>query len=471
MSTAYNGFVKRFTPAIILLVILLLIVLPYLVTGYREEAQAKQALEQKQYQRASRLFNSAAKKLLWRTDLYEQAGIASYLDNDYSLAVQQFERAHITSAQGWDYFGLAYYLNNQPQQAVDMWQTGAQNFPNYPLYYRRLSLHYHNEKNYDLELQALTSYLALKQDDASAQYDMGIILLLDSPDEARTHLQLASSLDGEFEPASRSLITALEVSAQESDEASAMIVLGRALGLVDEWDLARSAFERAIHVDEENAEAWAWLGEANQQTGQSGSVELERALALDARSAVVRSLRGLYWKRLGKDQQALNEYLLAAQYEPENPAWLAAAAEMYVQTGDLVQALTFYQRATELAPNETTYWRLLADFCASNNLFVEDVGLPAAQKAVELAPDDALALHALGWNYYVTGRLTLAEQTLNQAIKLAPNLYIAYIHLGLTHLSQSNFTAAYNDLTFVRDADKDGEAGKIAQDLLKQYFP
>ncbi len=116
----------------------------------------------------------------------------------------------------------------------------------------------------------------------------------------------------------------------------------------------------------------------------------------------------------------LAEYLLAAEYEPKNPAWQASIGDAQLKLGDLSAALTAYQLATELAPDEATYWRLLAIFCAENGVHVEDVGLPAAQKAVEIAPDDPFALDALGWSYLASGRYANAEQTLMDVIDRFP---------------------------------------------------
>ncbi len=114
------------------------------------------------------------------------------------------------------------------------------------------------------------------------------------PEQALTNLMLASSLDPGFDPAVQTLRSALNLSATQPDASQQMVTIGRSLGLVQEWDLALAAFEKAISLDEENAEAWAWLGEAKQQIGQSGLVELDKAVALDHTSVVVRGLRGLY---------------------------------------------------------------------------------------------------------------------------------------------------------------------------------
>jgi cytochrome c-type biogenesis protein CcmH/NrfG len=167
----------------------------------------------------------------------------------------------------------------------------------------------------------------------------------------------------------------------------------------------------------------------------------------------------------------LAEYKLAAEYEPENPAWLASIGDAYIQLGDLAAALTAYQRATELAPNESTYWRLLAVFCAGNGVRVEDIGLPAAQKAVDLAPDDIAVLDALGWSYSVSGRHYTAEQTLLDVIARDPNYLPARLHLAMNYLAQGNQVAAYTELAHIRDNDPDGANGQLAEEILKQYFP
>jgi tetratricopeptide (TPR) repeat protein len=102
---------------------------------------------------------------------------------------------------------------------------------------------------------------------------------------------------------------------------------------------------------------------------------------------------------------------------------------------------------------------------------LEDVGLPAAQKAVEIAPDDPSALDALGWAYLSSGNYVSAEQTLLDVINRFPNYLPAHIHLAMTYLAQGNRPAAYDKLNYVQSADPNGADGETAGQLLKQYFP
>jgi tetratricopeptide (TPR) repeat protein len=302
-------------------------------------------------------------------------------------------------------------------------------------------------------------------------YRLGVLLVVLEPDQAVSELMLASSLDPEFDPAAQTLIAALNLSAVQPDSSRQMVTNGRGLGLVQEWVLSAAAFAKAIELDAQNAEAWAWLGEAKQQLGQDGRGELDRALSLDSRSATVRALRGLYWNRQSKYPQVLAEYLLAAEYEPGNPIWQASIGDAYARLGDLPAALAAYQKASGLAPDDPTYFRLLAVFCAQNGVHVELVGLPAAQKAAELAPADPITLDVLGWTYLASGRYFTAEQILQDVITRAPEYLPARLHLAMTFLAQGKHDAAYVELVHIRDADPQGADGLFAAQLLTQYFP
>ena len=267
------------------------------------------------------------------------------------------------------------------------------------------------------------------------------------------------------------MLFALKAAGNESDPARRLVIIGRGLGLVEEWGLASSAFEKATNQDGTNAEAWAWLGEARQHQGQDGRQELDKALALGPQDPVVHALRGLYWRRKGNYPNALAEDQKALQIDPANPAWQVTVGEAYTLNGDLVSALSAYQKGTSLAPNDASYWRLLAMFCADNNVQVLQIGLPAAQKAAELAPADAQALDALGYSYLRAGYLYNAEQNLLKAVKAAPELAETHLHLAETYLQKGDRTSALDQLTLARQLDTNGPTGQFAEQLIKEYYP
>jgi tetratricopeptide (TPR) repeat protein len=278
-------------------------------------------------------------------------------------------------------------------------------------------------------------------------------------------------LDPEYESAVETMRSTINYASLESDESKKLVIIGRGLGLVNEWPLAAEAFRQAVAVDEENAEAWAWLGEAEQQLGQEGRAELDKALSLERTNPIVRSLRGLYWTRQDRGDQALAEYLLAAEYDPDNPAWQVSIGDAYALRGDLQAGLAAYFRATEMDPTNANVWLALAVFSTRYNLQVEDVGLPAARKAVDLSGEDPLALDMLGWTLALLERYDEAQEALEQALSLDPELALAHLHLGIVAMQVDDWEAAHDHLRQARDLDADGLVGEQAQLLLNQYFP
>lgn len=450
--------------------LLAFIVAPILFTGYSEIKQAETAWKDKDFASAAESYLHAVQVFPWRKDLWENAGLAASANGNAADAILFLARAPKLSEQGWAALGLSYFNVGDVPSALKTYQQGLRSYDS-PTLYAGLAFIYRQQKGWLAESEALKNQSRLDAGDVYAHYRLGLLLAFLDPEHSLSELMLASSLDPETDPAVQTLRAALNLSTTQADPSQQMLTIGRALGLVQEWELAVAAFDKAITIDPKNAEAWAWLGEAKQQTGQDGRDELDQAVSLNRSSVVIHALRGLYWNRQKEYSRMLTEYLQAAELEPDNPAWQVEIGNAYSKNGDLASAFSAYQRATELAPKESTYWRLLAVFCAENGVHLEDAGLPAAQKAVELSPQDPFSLDALGWSYLSSGRYANAEKVLLDGIALFPDHLPSHIHLAMTYLAQGNQAAAFNELTFVRNADAGGSDGLIAEKLLARYFP
>jgi len=460
---------------LIMLAILGLVFTPLVLTGNTELQQAELKMDMGDFSDAAMHYARSARLLPWRQDLWEQAGMAQFFAGKFTEALPLFERAntnHVLSAEGWDWLGQSYWRTGDHQSAQASWNAGLENYPSYTKYYVHLSMIYFAQGDLAAEKQALERWLASETEaSAAAHYRLGQLLILSDPDRALKELILASSLEPEYDPAMETLRSTINLAALESDESRRLVVTGRGLGLVNEWPLAEQAFRQAVAADVEYAEAWAWLGEAEQQLGLDGRAELDEALKLGCQNPIVRSLRGLYWVRQEKYSQALTEYSLAAEHDPENPAWQFSIGEMYAMLGDLPLALERYQRATEIAPTDASTWRLLADFCSKYNVQVEEIGLPAARMAVELAEDDPITLDTLGWTLTLLERYEEAQDTLEQALELYPDFALGYFHLGIVALQTDDWQSALENLQIARDLNPGGPVGEQAQVLLNQYFP
>jgi tetratricopeptide (TPR) repeat protein len=363
-------------------------------------------------------------------------------------------------------WGDVYYLNNDRERARQVWEEAlTQKDPSAQLYSRLADIYRFNGENAKAT-EYLQKYVSAYPEDTSAHYRLGLLLILSDPERASAELLFAAQHDPQFDPAVQTLRTALNLASLNDSPAERFVILGRGLGLVNEWALARAAFEAAVEAEERNAEAWAWLGEAKQQTGKDGSADLDRALALDPNSAAVRGLRGLYFQRVGNFRQALAEFQAAAALEPDNPTWLVSIGESYAKLGDLIRALEAYQAATRLAPEDVKYWRLLAIFCAQNNINISDVGLPAAQKAFAIGRVDTDSLDLLGWLLTLDANYEEAERMLNHALQLDSQNPSAHLHLGMLYLQTNKREQAYEHFTQARDLGS--EDAKV---FLSLYFP
>ncbi|NJC95022.1 MAG: tetratricopeptide repeat protein [Anaerolineae bacterium] len=453
--------------ASVLFLIFLAVSLPVVWSGYSELRQARDVSS---YVEAAEHYRAAARRIPWRPDLYELAGHAYYHAELYALADAAYQKAFrrgALSAEGWVAWGDVNYLDQKPQRAAELWEQGLHEPNPSEKLYSRLAQTYQENKQYSKAAQSLQNYVLVHADDAPARYRLGLLLTLSDRDAALSELINASQLDPQFDPAVQTLRTALNLASLNDSPSMRLVITGRGLGLVEEWELARAAFEEAVKLDENNAEAWAWLGEAEQHTaGDEAFLHLEKALDLNPESATVRGLRGLYFQRVGNNRAALDEFQAAARSEPENPAWMVSIGESYSKLGDLILALEAYQYAVTLAPEQAEYYRLLAGYCAQNNINIRDVGVPAAQKAVQLAPEDPLALDVLGWLLLLDGRHFEAERILLQAVALDPQLASAHFHLALLYFQTDNRAAMYAQLIQARDLGS-AEAGN----LLEQYFP
>lgn len=451
------------------MLLMLSVFVPMLFAGISSLRRAEEAQQRGEFHIAAQEYAHAARFLFWRGDLYEQAGISAAQAGQFSSAVDYFSQGADFSEQGWVWLCTAHIQLEDLSSAIEACNEGVKSY-DAPSLYQLLAFIHRAQKDTQAERTALENQTRLDKTDAYAAYRLGLLLTLSSPEAALTELTRASTLNPEVDSAVQTLRAALALSGQESDPSTQRIIIGQAFGLVQDWELAHAAFEQAVSLDVKNAEAWAWLGEAKQHLGGDGSEELDQALALDRKSANVHALRALRWSRLGDFEKMLAEYRYAAGLEPENPRWQVGMAEAYTKSGDLISALAAYRSAVELAPDQADYLRLLAIFCAENNVQVEQVGLPAAQKAVTLSANDPVSLAALGYVYLSSGRYASAEESLTLAITLAPDYYPAHLHLALTYLAQGNRIAAFNSLTYVRDAPGAGADAETARQLLDKYF-
>jgi Flp pilus assembly protein TadD len=249
---------------------------------------------------------------------------------------------------------------------------------------------------------------------------------------------------------------------------------------MEEWELAVQAFRQATRIRADYAEAWAFLGEALQHlipsststiTEAAGLEELETALELDPRSIAANVLMGIYWQRQNQYDRALGYIRSASNLSPENPMLHAELGRVLARTGDLAKAQQRYERAIDLAPQDPTYWRLLAEFSLHYQLQVHQIALPAARQSIILSAGDAQSLDIMAQTLIILGDNLNAERYLWRALEKDGGYVPAHLHLGIIYMNQGEVVLARQQFDLAKAIAPDSWTFDQAQRLIGYYFP
>ena len=465
-----NKFSRILTPVLILLLLFSLAALPPIMAGLRDLAQAEN-LRISSPGTAELKYESAARHLPWRTDLWEQAGLMALKDENLDLAIRLLKKPVHLSALGRLALGDALYQTGNKQSAIEQWERLRTDGLGSSQLYNRLGHVYYDLGNYDKAIEAFDIAQKLAAGDADSRFILGLLLATRYPDQALGPLMQAAQLDPKLDPTVQDLRHGLNVALLSSDPAAQLTGAGRTLVAQNALTLGKEAFTNAIKADSHYAPAWAWLGEVKQILKEDGLPELDRALELDPYSAEIRGLRAVYWLRVNQFEKARDEFQMAVRLEPEEPGWQISLGDVIARIGDVPGGLSHYQRAIELSPRDPTYWRLLANFTVDYNYGVREIGFPAALQARALAPDDPQNSATLGRIYFANGDLATAETIWLQVLEKHPELSAVHLYLGVLYLQKGNYTFAHDHLIQARDLDPDGPYGGQAQRMIDQYFP
>jgi tetratricopeptide (TPR) repeat protein len=461
------------TVTTILLAALLLAILPAWLVGRNDLSRAGQAVRIGDYARAADAMEAAARLLFWRSDLWEQAAGYALQAGDAPHAAALLDEASSRfrlTPGGFRTLGDARFQAGDQESALRAWdQALGAGGPDASIFERQANLR-HLRGEYSQESAILDSWLKLDPANPAARLRRAVLLAAKDPVQALDELYAAQGLPPGREQTFRALRTLLTRASLEQDPAYRLMLAGQWLAAQGDWPLARQAFEGAVDQSPAYAEGWAWLAEAQQQTGRDGSPALRRALALDASLPIVQAFTGMYQMRQGRPDLALTRFAAAAAGEPSNPAWQAALGDAYARQGNLPPALAAYRRATALAPGESRYWRLLASFCIQYGIEIDTTAYASAHTAVQLDRDDPLALDTLGWLFLAIGRPLEAIPPLQQANQMSPGNALINLHLGIAQLQAGQAGAAREHLQNAVRLDPQGQAGWQAGLLLEQYF-
>ena len=203
---------------------------------------------------------------------------------------------------------------------------------------------------------------------------------------------------------------------------------------LEAYPASRAAALKAIELDEKDAEAHCYLGEAKRILDwdlPGEEAELERALQLDPNSAPVNFFLALLPLFRGEVKEGLELVLKAEQLDPVSPIISYVATAAYLADDRLDDAIVEGQRTQQLDPHYFYLDSTLAAAYREKGNFAEAIALYTKAQEETHLPSSGLAI-----TYARMGRQIEARKILDQLLQERRTRYvsaqiIAAIYVGL----------------------------------------
>ena len=299
-------------------------------------------------------------------------------------------------------------------------------------------------------------------------YQIGLQLSATEPGQALPFLERAAKLNPQRQNDCETLSQLITESGEIGESAARFLMIGQKLSTMNEWDVAQRAFVKATELDAKNGIAWALLAEAAQQNGEDGQAFILKARELAPEAELVNGLSGLYYRRQGKAELALEYLKKAVDANPKAVVWEIEIANTLDGMGDRSSALKHYQTAVDVDPQNYIPWRALAVFSLTRSYELETVGLPAARQALQLNKGSPALMDLLGTVLMKVGKLDEALSYFKDADSIDPQQSAILIHLGQLYLARGEDEKAIEVLHQAVDYAHDSRLRDMAASILQE---
>ena len=259
---------------------------------------------------------------------------------------------------------------------------------------------------------------AVRLDATKPQFFIDLITLLVKTGQPERALEVAEQAII-LAPESDAVMTA--VAAAHIANGDRLYDLGDPTGAELQYAQARQAADKAIDINPENAAAYAyaaagWVlpGEPENYTRAQEMADL--AIAVDPDDPIARYYMATVLDYQGYYDAARDNYLLGINADPNNANLLIGLAYNFFGTGNIPEAILYFERAIEADPNSAAAYDGLAYMYLQ--LGQEPLAEENALEAVRLNPNVARAQGRLGEAYFRQFKYPNAVEALEHAINL-----------------------------------------------------
>ena len=233
---------------------------------------------------------------------------------------------------------------------------------------------------------------------------------------------------------------------------------------------AKSRLRHALHLEPENAESHAHLGNVfvYQELYDDAIAQYREALRLKPDFFMAHYILAIALHDKGQFCEAEGHYRQALRLQPNNAEAHHSLGITLMELGRLDEALASYQHALRLNPNFDDAYNNLGNVLAQQKQL--DQAIQCYRSAIRINPARAQVHFNLGIALERQGNLDTAVHSYRQALQLNPNYVEVYVNLGNTLAAQGKPEEAircYEQILKAKphDAEAFTNIGNVHRDL------
>jgi tetratricopeptide (TPR) repeat protein len=335
--------------------------------------------------------------------------------------------------------GSIYLDNYALDSALSDFRRLVSLLPNDAKGYRKIAGVYFFQNHYDSSMHYIDLAMKIDPDNSIDLFNKGeIYYYRNDPGPAEIHYRLAYGLDSnDITPLLRLCDIYTSIGDIESCEKLIPVIERKN---ADPFDVLLTKANIAIYK-KEYEQALKMLNEA---------------WILDSTELSISFSRAKIFEESGYPEDALKEYNIIIQAEPENgEAYLGRGLVLYELEQDEL-AFTDFKDALELDSLLTDAWFHIGLIYYDNQLY--DLSIGAFNSFLAINPEDSDALFNRGNSYYALQQHKEAMEDYNKAIRFQASADM-YYNRALCHYALANYTDALRDLDiYIQVNSSDAEA-------------
>lgn len=207
-------------------------------------------------------------------------------------------------------------------------------------------------------------------------------------------------------------------------------------------DAAIELFKQVLKTSPTSKQGNFYLGNAYVQKGQLDSAEiyLRATIKYDDENAEAYKLFGDVLSKKKHQQDALNQYKVAARLQPNHFEYLLALGLAYVEADSVDQGIITLTKAQQINDQRAEIYLGLGDAYAKQGVY--PFAIEQYQKAIQLDPNNSAAHFKLAKVYLKTKRYNEGVREMREVVALDPNNAQAYFEMGMIYSAAKRYSDA-----------------------------